>query len=492
MPGVVISTAVRTGPVTPTTSESSQAFFVGLASRGPVDAAVKVTGLEDFEQYFGGYASFSFLHPTVETFFEEGGTQCWIARVVGSGADAATFSVVDVADDTCIELTANGPGTWGNDLAVQVADGTATSTKVVRLYLDGELLMSTGNVLTAAQAIGKINSHPVASKYVVASEGESALAPDTLALVDGEFSGGADDNTVSPANMVAGLALFNDAYGAGAVSCPETYSDSSDNDIVRSGLIAHANNYNRIALLHGASGATQSQIKTLAQDLSNEESAEHAALYYPWVYTPTAVLGVNRLIPPDGYVAGKRAAAHNSAGGHVPYAGLMSRALWVNGVVTDLDKAAGDALDDEGVNAIRVVQNTVRIYGARSLSADTTNFRYINAQDVINSIVTEAYRALEPVVFQTINGRNSVFASVEAKLIAVLEAQRVAGALYEAFDVNGRRVDFGYTVKCDASLNPVSQLATGLVKAKVGVRVSSIGDKIEVEIVKSNLTTSVV
>jgi hypothetical protein len=134
----------------------------------------------------------------------------------------------------------------------------------------------------------------------------------------------------------------------------------------------------------------------------------------------------------------------------------------------------------------------VRIYGARSLSSDTTNFRYINAQDVVNAIVTESYKALEPVVFQTINGRNSVFASVEAKLIAVLEAQRVAGALYEAFDVNGRRVDFGYTVKCDASLNPVTQLATGLVRAKVGVRVSSIGDKIEVEIVKSNLTTSVV
>jgi hypothetical protein len=389
-------------------------------------------------------------------------------------------------------LTANGPGAWGDDLAVQVADGTASGSRVVRLYYDGTLLMSTGNIYSATQAIGKINSHATASRYVIAESAESTLMPDTVALVDGEFDGGDDDNSVTASNMVAGLTLFNDAYGTGAVSCPESYVADADNATVRAGLITHANAYNRIALLHGSSSITQLSARTLAQDLSNAEHAEHAALYYPWVYAPTAVLGVNRLIPPDGYVAGKRAAAHNSAGGHVPYAGLMSRALWVNGVVTDLDKTAGDLLDDEGVNAIRVVQNTVRIYGARSLSSDTTNFRYINAQDVVNAIVTESYKALEPVVFQTINGRNSVFASVEAKLIAVLEAQRVAGALYEAFDVNGRRVDLGYTVKCDASLNPVTQLATGLVRAKVGVRVSSIGDKIEVEIVKSNLTTSVV
>jgi hypothetical protein len=69
---------------------------------------------------------------------------------------------------------------------------------------------------------------------------------------------------------------------------------------------------------------------------------------------------------------------------------------------------------------------------------------------------------------------------------------RNIGALYPAFDANGRQLDQGYTVRCDAALNPASQLATGLVKATVGVRVSSVGDKIEIEIVKSNLTSSVV
>jgi len=132
------------------------------------------------------------------------------------------------------------------------------------------------------------------------------------------------------------------------------------------------------------------------------------------------------------------------------------------------------------------------VYGARSLSSDTTNFRYITAQDVVNQVVVEANRSLEDLIFSVIDGRNTVFAAVESKLFAILEPLRANGALFEAFDTNGKRIDFGYSVKCDASINPTSQLSDGLVKAKVGVRVSSVGDKIEVDIVKSNLTKSVV
>jgi phage tail sheath protein FI len=487
MPGVVISTAVRTGPSSPTVRESSQAFFVGLADRGPTDAALKVSSIEEFEDIYGGYVSYAYLHPTVETFFEEGGTQCYIARVAGSAATTGVKNITS-SGSVAIALEANGPGAWSTSLKVTTTAGTAQDTFVVKLFLGTELLMSTFNCASNEIAVGKINSHPVASKYVTATVGTTTALP-TPYVANSAFSEGSDDRaSVAAADYVDGLDLFNDALGTGAVSCPENASST-----VYEALVAHANDYNRIAILHGLSDDTQSEIITMAQNISGGlENTEHAALYYPWVYVPTQVAGINRLIPPDGYIAGKRSAAHNTAGAHVPYAGLISQAVFVNGVVADINKANGDLLDDEGVNAIRVIQNTVRIYGARSLSADTTNFRYITAQDIVNGIVTDSNRTLESVVFSTIDGRNNSFASVEAKLIAVLEAARISGALYEAFDANGRRIDFGYTVKCDSSLNPVSQLATGLIKARVGVRVSSVGDKIEVNIIKSNLTTSVV
>ena len=95
-------------------------------------------------------------------------------------------------------------------------------------------------------------------------------------------------------------------------------------------------------------------------------------------------------------------------------------------------------------------------------------------------------------VFSTIDGRNTIFANIEARLVVILAAMRDLGALYPAFNAAGKQLDNGYTVKCDTSINPTNQLATGLVKAKVGIRVSSVGDQIQIDIVKSNLSQSVI
>jgi phage tail sheath protein FI len=257
-------------------------------------------------------------------------------------------------------------------------------------------------------------------------------------------------------------------------------------------LITHANTNNRIAILHCGVADTSAQAIAKADELKSGVNGEHAAIYYPWVTVPTTTAGVTRLIPPDGYVAAKRALAHNQGGAHVPAAGLISNSRFVSGTATDINKAVGDSLDSENVNAIRIIQNSVRVYGARSLSIDTENFRYITTQEIINHIVVESQRSLEDLVFGVIDGRDTIFSAITSRLIAILAPLREQGALFQAFDANGKKVDNGYTVRCDSALNPVTQLAGGTVKAKVGVRTSSVGDKIEVDIIKSNLTASVV
>lgn len=486
MPGVVISTAVRTGPSSATVRESSQLFVVGLAERGPSSTASLIESLAEFESIYGGYQSYSYLHPTVETFFEEGGTRCYVARVVGASATIGGISLEDSSSDVVMNLVANGAGAWSSDVDVAVTQPTPTTFKI-NLYFQDKLVYTTGTVSSVAQAAGRINLSAIASRYVVAlPEPDATTIPAVLAQTP--FSAGDDNRTsVTDANYVSALALFNDALGAGAVACPESAAAT-----VSAGLVAHANTYNRIALLHGESDATSEEIIEKAGEVAAEDNAEHAAMYYPWVEVPTSIAGVTREIPPVGYVAAKRALAHNQTGAHVPAAGLLTVARFVSGVVTDIDRALGDTLDEAGVNAIRIIQNTVRVYGARSLSADTDNFRFITQQDTINGIVSDAYRSLEDLVFSTIDGRNTIFSAIQARLVAILAPLRDAGALYAAFDANGRQIDGGFTVKCDSSLNPVSQLADGTVKARVGVRVSSVGDKIEVDIVKSNLTASVV
>jgi len=487
MPGVVISTAVRTGPSSATVRESSQLFVVGLAERGPADEATLVQSIADFESIFGGYQSYSYLHPTVETFFEEGGTQAYIARTVGASATTGELILVDSTDQDVITVTANGPGAWSANVDVEVVDVISATSFKINIYYEDALVYSTGTVTSAAQAVGRINLSSVATRYVTAEVVAGATTlPDVVAAT--ALSAGDDNrNTVVASSYIASLDAFNGALGTGAVTCAEDYSsDMSD------ALVVHANTNSRIAILHGAPDASSTTIVAKALAIQGVDNAEHAALYHPWVIVPTTIPGVSRTIPPVGYVAAKRAQAHNQTGSHVPAAGLLSAARFVSGTAVDINKTTGDTLDDNNVNAIRIIQNSVRIYGARSCSADDENFRYITSQDTINTIVVDAGRTLEDLVFSTIDGRNTIFSAIESRLIAILSPLRDIGALFEAYDANGRKIDSGFTVTCNAALNPTTQLAGGTVKAKVGVRTSSVGDKIEVDIVKSNLTASVV
>ena len=496
MPGVVITTAIRTGPTAGTVRPSSQAFFLGFALRGPTDKAVKINGMADFESTFGGYQSYAYLHPTVETFFEEGGSQCYIARVAGPAATSGAHKLLTSGSADSLTLTANGPGDWSANLTFTVTAGSIADSVAVTFLYYGTQVFTTGNCTTVDQIIGTINGSSTASRYVVASAlgtGLPAVLGSTALTYSDQPSGGTtastdDRSNITTSQYTTGLTLFNHAYGTGCVANPESSATA-----VYQGLIAHANTYNRIALLHPPATQTAAQAEVFTEAITATESnLEHAACYFPWLNVPTGTSGVTRLIPPDGYAAAVRARAHNQVGPHQPAAGLISNARWVVSPESEVDLTTGNTLDVALCNAIRVINSTIRIYGARSLSGDNANFRYITGQDVVNGVVTRANATLEDLVFSVIDGRSNLYSRIQAKLVAILEPLREAGALYEAFDTNGKRLDYGYTVICNATLNPTASLADGIVKAKIGIRVSGVGDKIEVDIVKSNLSSSVV
>jgi hypothetical protein len=496
MPGVVISTAVRTGPSADTVRETSQLFVVGLAERGPSNEAVLVESLQDFEFKFGEYIAASYLHPTIETFFEEGGTRAYVSRVVGGDATSGTKNlngVLSQSGSTVLTLDANGAGDWSHNVTVTVEHIVTNVSFRVKLYYNGDIVYNTGTVTSVAQAAGRINTNVVASKYVTATPASYATTIPAAVTGQALTAGDSDNGAVTDSDLIAGLDLFNDALGAGAVCIPDAEVAEGNTDYtVSEALIAHANSNNRIAILHSAQNDSAADVKDKSTALQTVENAEHAAIYYPWISIPTSITGITRSIPADGYVAAKRAMAHNTAGPHTPAAGVMSASQFVSATETDISKAVGDDLDENGVNAIRVIQNSIRIYGARSLSADVENFRYITTQDIVNSVVVEAQRSLEDLVFSAIDGRDTIYSNISSRLTAICARMKDLGALFEARQADGKLIDRGYTVRCDATLNPISQLAGGTVKAKVGLRTSTVGDKIEVEITKSNLTASVV
>lgn len=496
MPGISISTAVRTGPVNAGLAPASTFFVVGETERGPDTAAFAVGSLEEYTTLYGGYEANKYTYQQIRTFFEEGGARAVVGRVSASGGDIASKALLaNPSSAAGITLTAVGKGDWGNSMYVAVVNNEDDDFGIT-LYYGGTqtsniVAQTTGHV-SLTSAIQTINNSASFGRYCTAALTGGASATALLAdLAVTAFTGG-DDDTVAESDFTGALSLFTEEFGAGAVSIPGL-ADGTTDATVWDAIKNHCEANNRIGILSFHSGAEAGDVASASTDYGASDNTDHEylAMYYPWVTIPSGS-GVNLSIPPDAYVAANRSKAHNGVGTWDAFAGVSSEGRFVNGIQTAISRTTGNTLDEARVNAIRVINGAVRIYGARSHSTNTAQWRFITHRDTINYVVDRCLEALEPLVFSTINGRRTIYADIKSAIQGVMEPIRIAGGLYEGFDALGRQVDYGYTIKVDDSLNPVSQLESGLVKAQIGIRVSSIGDKIEVNLIKSNLTTTLV
>jgi len=485
MPGVTISTAVRTGAVNTGLAPAATFFLLGTAERGIGSTAVLVSSLEDFETKFGEHVTGSYSWYSTKTFFEEGGVRMYFGKVNASAGVAATKALVGASSAAGVTFTAVSKGVWGNSLGFAVTNNT-TNFDVTITYSGTTIFSGTGytglNALVSA-----VNADATAANYVTCALTSSAVDATLLVTAASSSPSNGADGTVAKSDFITALDLFTEELGAGAVAAPGVATGSSDSALYDA-LRTHAAANNRIALCGFASTNTLAQARSASTGYTGTTSHEFMAFYHPWVTIPQGSATVD--LPPEAYVAAVRSRTHNSTGPWKAYAGVASEAQFVSGLTQAVSRADADLMDTSYVNPLRLVNGRVRIYGARSHSSVVAQWRFITAREVINYISVQANNRLENLVFSTIDGRSTLFANIINALQSVLEPIRIDGGFYEGFDALGSRIDYGYTIKCDASLNPVADLEAGTIKARVGVRVSSVGDKIEVDLIKSNLTTA--
>ena len=506
MPGISVTTGVRVGPSGSDIAPASAFFIAGSAQRGPTDKARLVLSMNQFESIYGSFTSDTTLYDYVKTYFEEGGTRCYVARAVGAGATAATVNVVDSASATVFSLTAKSTGDWANtsggqqglSATVAVAGGAVTVT----ISYQGETVFTAGpfsnetlpdgSTKYAKQFIVEaINAAPSLTELLTATVGASLLAPTANPY---PLISGADGTAPSNTEIDAALDLFDYDLGAGAVAAPGFTGAT-----IWGPLRDHAVANRRIAYLgfgNGASFDTTAEVISAADDYwgttaSAREQASYMAFFWPWVNVPDGY-GSTRSQSPEAFAAAARARAHVATGPWRAGAGELTSARYVTGLVQEVTRTMANTLDDGRVNALRVINGAVRVYGARSVSADETNWRFITYRDTLNYITAAAEASLEPLVFKPIDGRGSLFGEVEAALTAIMEPIRTSGGIYEGFNPDtGQPVDPGYSVDVSSVNNPTANLALGTVTANVGVRVSPVADKYNITITKSTLTAAV-
>ncbi len=94
---------------------TSTAGFVGLAEKGPIVGPPQlVTNFRSFKQQYGGflsefeYGEYRYLANSVEQFFTNGGTRCFVSRVAPPDAKPARI------EKGILTVEAKNPGKWGN------------------------------------------------------------------------------------------------------------------------------------------------------------------------------------------------------------------------------------------------------------------------------------------------------------------------------------------------------------------------------------------
>ena len=482
-PGVTVTTETAPGGGDLETGRAGTYYVAGLTQRGAVDGPVQLRSLSEYTSKLGERVSYGALYDDLATFFAEGGTRAYVARVVGDAAAVGTLTLQDRAGvpvDT-LRIDAKDPGAWSSDVTVEVTDGIVADTFDLIVRHDGDIVENYRNLASPAAAV----TATATSGYIRAFDlGSATVAPDNNPAVQAAtaLSAGDDDRgSVVAADYVTALDRLGADLGAGVVAIPGQTADT-----VGAGLIAHARATRRLALLAPASGQTVQQASATALALRNTAGAEHAGIFYPWVQVPDGAGGV-RTISPEGYVAGVRARTVAAVGTWRAPAGDIARAKYVTGLETDLTEDDIGSLTDDHVNAIRTAFSSVRLYGWRSLSTDQVNYRFLNGRDVLNDVASQLDRQLEQYVFRTIDGRGALFTEVEGTVASVVQPLAAAGGLYANVDAEGNEVDPGFRIDTGPTVNTVETIAAGEVRVAVALRVSPVGELIRVTISKVSL-----
>jgi phage tail sheath protein FI len=209
-PGVYIE-ELPSGVQTITGVATSITAFVGWAPQGSTTEAVSVLSWMDYQREFGGLDSRSYLGYAVNHFFNNGGQQAYVVRLVSGAittgtatgtAGAVTLNVSGVQ----LTFTAKEVGAWSNGYGIQISPGSGGSGdfNVAIVYApsgSGLVTVESHNNLT----IATVDS--MTSAYVTVASSASLTAPPANGTY--MLSGGSDGNGVhAPGAASSSVTVF--------------------------------------------------------------------------------------------------------------------------------------------------------------------------------------------------------------------------------------------------------------------------------------------
>src|SRR5271157_4715068 len=114
-PGVYIAEAPSSVHTITGVATSIGAFF-GQAAQGPLNTPVECLRYSDYMRTFGGTVPGASLAQSVQQFFANGGSDCFVVRLA-DGATSAQGMLNNFAGAGVLQLSAASAGVWGLGLS---------------------------------------------------------------------------------------------------------------------------------------------------------------------------------------------------------------------------------------------------------------------------------------------------------------------------------------------------------------------------------------
>lgn len=187
------------------------------------------------------------------------------------------------------------------------------------------------------------------------------------------------------------------------------------------------------------------------------------ALYFPWLLVRDPIEDRPLAAPPSGAVAGVCARMDRERGVHKAPAGLQTRLRDALAVTQTISRTDQETLNPAGVNVIRsfATEGAAFVWGARTLAASASEWRYLNVRRLFIMIERSILRSTRWVVFEP-NDRplwKLIVRDVEAFLTLVWQS----GALM------GTKPEQAFFVKCDETTNTTEAINAGMVVTLIGL-----------------------
>ena len=463
-PGVYIE-EVPSGVRTITGVATSIALFIGWAARGPTDRAVRISSFADYQRTYGGLDRRTLLGYSVKHFFDNGGADAYVVRLVGAGAMTASVVIGQLTVDT------NSPGDWGNHYRIRTRQRAAPDNARFRI----EVLDEDNNdaVVESFENISMDSADPRFAESVINNRSAfiSATVAANTAPADGtnDLVGGDDGAVLVPDTVNFNAALLAQ-FGIGSITeridifnlvCVpgETHAATL------AALQGHCRRRRAFLVVDADSTATVASLGTGAPPALTGSDAPNSAIFFPWVRAPDPMRqGALADFPPCGYVAGVFARTDSTRGVWKAPAGSEASLNGVTGLTITMNDAENGQLNPLGVNCLRTlpVYGNV-VWGSRTLHGQNdrgSEWKYVPVRRMALFLEESLYRATQWVVFEP--NDEPLWAQIRLNIGAFMQNLFRQGAF------QGASPREAYFVKCDRETTTQTDINLGIVNILVG------------------------